>query len=514
MEKFIRTFAAVLIASVLVFTLAGCSNFNQAGQNMLRYGTTGYTAINPALYEHGEINLLLFDGLTAHDKDNKIIPALAERWEYDQSTNTYTFYLRSGVTWHDGQAFTAEDVKFTLEAIATPDNLSEIASNYEEITAIEVKDPLCVAITLSAPNVAMLDYLTVGILPRHLLEGKDLAKDPFNQAPVGTGPYRIESWQQGKGITLIKNKEYYRGEPKIERIYFKTVEDTSARALQLRTGELDIAQITPQDAEQFSQSEDFHTYVMSTADYRGILYNFAHPLFRNHRGLSQALSYAIDRQAIVDAILLGYGEAAYSPLQAGPYAKSDINRYDYNPQLCRQLLEANGWITGNDGIYQKDGTRLAFTIHCPQGDQVRLDMALICAQQLRDAGADVTAEVTAQIDWAGQAAYLIGWGSPFDPDDHTYKVFGTGKGSNFSAYSNSKVDSLLTAARETTDEAERLRLYGEFQTALSEDPPYTFLAYLDAIYVASPRVSGIEPDTVLGHHGVGIFHNITEWQLL
>lgn len=108
---------------------------------------------------------------------------------------------------------------------------------------------------------------------------------------------------------------------------------------------------------------------------------------------------------------MGYGQIAYSPLQAGPYLNPGIEKYDYNPTKAKEQLEQAGWETGADGIYEKNGIRLAFAINCGEGDQVRIDMAKICAQQLREIGADVTVAVNAQTDWANQEAYLIGWGS-------------------------------------------------------------------------------------------------------
>ena len=115
------------------------------------------------------------------------------------------------------------------------------------------------------------------------------------------------------------------------------------------------------------------------------------------------------------------------------------------------------------------------------------------------------------IDWGGQECCIIGWGSPFDADDHTYKVFGTDKGANYSGYSNAQVDEALTKARQTDDPAERAAAYAEFQQALAAAPAYTFFCYIDAIYVAADKIQGITPDTVLGHHGVGIFWNICDW---
>jgi len=339
-----KKFLALFLAALLAFGLAACGQAPaQDLEKTLVYGSGDYTAINPALYEHGEINLLLFAGLTAHGEDNRVIPDVAERWEFDDATNTYTFHLRRDVYFHDGVQLTAADAKFTLEAIMDPANASENASNYEDITAIRVPDDFTLEIELSAPNVAMLDYLTMGILPAHLLEGKDLATDSFNQHPVGAGPYRLESWDAGQSITLVRSEKYHRGAPKIEKIIFKIVEDSRARALQLQSGELTLAQITPEDAELFRSSGDYALYQMQTADYRGILYNFNSAFFASHPELPAILSYAADRQAIVDSVLRGSGQAAYSPLQKGPYNNPDMEKYEYDPQKAMQLLEQAGW---------------------------------------------------------------------------------------------------------------------------------------------------------------------------
>ncbi len=510
--KHFKTFIAVIASLILLLPFAGCAGSSSKASTLV-YGSGDYTSINPALYEHGEINSLIFSGLTAHDKDNHVIPCLAKDWTFDKESNTYTFHLRDDVTWHDGEKFTSADVKFTLEVIMNPDNASEIASNYEDITGVETPDDTTVQITLKAPNVAMLDYLTIGVLPKHLLEGKNLITDSFNQNPVGTGPYKLTNWDQGQSITLERNSDYFAGTPKIEKIIFKIVPDEKARALQLQSGELDFAQISPRDAETFRSIDGFTVYDMDTSDYRGILYNFNNDLFKNNRELPNALSYAIDRKAIIDSVLLGHGEIAYSPLQAGPYNNENMEKFNYNPQKAKELLEKAGWEQNSNGIYQKGDTLLQFKINCGEGDQVRIDMANICAQQLRTIGADVTVSVNAKTDWANQETYLIGWGSPFDPDDHTYKVFGTDKGANYSGYSNEAVDKLLKQARETDNDAERLSLYKEFQDELAKDLPYTFIAYVDAIYVGKANIKGITSDTVLGHHGVGIFWNIAEWTI-
>ncbi len=481
--------------------------------NVLVYGSNDYDQINPALYEHGEINSLIFSGLTAHDENNNIVMSLAKDYEYNENDLTYTFNLRDDVLWHDGEKFTANDVKFTLEAILNPDNQSEIVSNYEDITDIEIINDYTIKLTLKSKNVAILDYLTVGILPKHLLEGKNLATDSFNQNPIGTGPFKLEEWDIGQSITLVKNEDYFNGDVGLDGVIFKIVEDSKAKVLQLKSGELDLAQVTAKDIENFKDNEKFGINILKTADYRGIMYNFSKPLFKDNKELPNALSYGIDRQKIVDSILLGYGEVAYSPIQMGEYNNESMEKFEYNPEKARVELENAGWIKNNDGIYEKNGTSLAFEIICSENDQVRIDMANICAQQLNEIGANVTVSVESKIDWSNEDSYLVGWGSPFDPDDHTYKVFKTDEASNYNFYSNSQVDEFLIKARETNNKEERLGYYKDFQDALTEEMPYTFIAYIDAIYVGDSNISGISDRTVLGHHGVGIFWNIAEWTI-
>lgn len=484
-----------------------------AEMSTLVYGSGDYTRINPAMDEHGEINILIFNGLTAHNGDNEVVPGLAESWEFDEAACTYTFHLAENVTWHDGEQFTADDVKFTIEAIMDPENGSENAPNYEDVEEITVIDAHTVSFRLAAPNVAFLDYMAMAVLPEHLLEGEDMQESDFFRHPVGTGPYKLEKWDVGQAITLVRNEAYFRGEPNIDRIIFKIVTDDNARAMQMESGELDLALLTPRDAQAFADREEYHCYVMKTSDYRGILFNFRNDYWKENRDLIPAVCYAIDRQAIIDAVLLGQGIAAYGPLQRNVYNNEEVEHYDYDPDKAGEILEAAGCTMGSDGFYERDGETVGFVISVGAGDQVRLDIAQAAAQQLREAGIDCSVEIPVQVDWGGQMAYLIGWGSPFDADDHTYKVFGTDKGANYSGYSNAMVDRYLTEARRTDDPAARAGAYDKFQVELANDPAFAFICYVDADYVADAAIQGISEETVMGHHGVGIFWNVAEWTI-
>ena len=505
---------ALLLALVMALGLfAGCSG-DTGADNTLIYGSGDYDSINPIMNEHCEIKHLLFDSLVKRDGDGNLVASLAESWVYDETSMTYTFTLRDDVKWHDGEAFTSEDVKFTIEAIMNPDNGSENYPNYEEVSEIKVISDTEIAFVLSEPNFAFLDYMTMSILPEHLLQGEDMWETDYFKNPIGTGPYKLENWDVGQAITLVKNEDDFAGAANIDTIIFKIVTDDSAKALQLKNGELDLAQVTPKDAATFEGEEGLTVYDMATADYRGILYNFWNPFWQENADLIPAINFGIDRQAIVDAVLLGQGFTAYSPIQLNKYNYDGVEHYDYNPEKAAQVLESVGCEKDAEGYWCRNGERISFTINATPGDQVRIDMAQIAAQQLQEIGLDVKANVPAEgIDWGGQECCIIGWGSPFDADDHTYKVFGTDKGANYSGYSNADVDKYLTLARQTELDAERAEYYKQFQIAMAENPAYTFFCYIDGMFVADSTIKGIATDTVLGHHAVGIFWNITEWTI-
>lgn len=503
------------IMAVLLVLSSGCGEERAATAdgNTLVYGSHDYEWINPIRDEYGEIDALLFDGLTRRDGTGMTVPALAESWTYDEATHTYTFHLRADVTWHDGKPLCADDVKFTIGAILDPKNRSLQRPYFEDVREITAVDAGTVRIQLAVHNEAFLDYMTQPILPAHLLAGEDLAQTGFFHRPIGTGPYKIESWEAGKEIVLVRNEHYYRGAPKIEHIIFRVTANDDGEAAGLTDGNIDIARLTPKNADAFAGKTGYRCYDMTTTDYRAILYNFKHPYWQRNRDLIPAISYAVDRQAIVRDALFGHGIPAYGPLQRNRYNNPNIEHYDYNPAKARALLEAAGCAMGAQGYYERGGEEVGFVLSVQNDRFGRFEIVTAVAKQLNAVGIHCTVEQPAQVDWDGQMAYLIGWGSPLDADAHTYKVFGTQQVANDGRYANPRVDAYLTAARQTRDPDERMRLYGLFQEELAKDPPYTFVCYVDSVYVTNTRVHGITEDLLLGHRGSGIFWNIHEWTL-
>ena len=508
-----------LLLLCMVFALlalaGGCGGerADEAHGAQLVYATKDYEEINVLVDEYSEIGLLLFDGLMRRDENDAIVPALAESVEYDPETYTYVFHLREGVHWHDGKPLRAADVKFTIEAIKNPLVDSLHAPNFEEVREITEVDDRTVRIRLSAPNAAFLDYMMQPILPAHILAGQDLTTTGFFRSPVGTGPFRMESWAAGKEIVLVKNEDYYRGAPKIDRFVVKIVADDAAEAKALADGTADLARLSPRAAAPFEGKDGYRFYAMKTANFGAILINCAHPYWQRNRDLLPAIAYAVDRAAVINDALFGHGIPAYSPLQRSPFNNPNVEPYDYNPAKAQEILEAAGCRKGSDGYYTRGGEEVGFVLTVKNDKYSRIDIANVVAAQMRAVGIHCTVETPAKVDWDGQMAYLSGVGNEIDPDAHTYKVFSTNGRGNDGHYSNPRVDEYLLAARRTTDTAERMRLYGLFQEEVTKDLPYIYICYLDFIYVTNTRVHGITPNRILGYNGVGFFWNVNEWTL-
>lgn len=515
-----------LIVGILIFVMsfffAGCSQ--QASQDVSKKGKTlvygaehEYEKINPILAETN-VDDLIFSGLTAFDENNQAVPDLAENWDVSPDGLSYTFHLRQDVKWHDGQPFTAEDVKFTLDAVRNPRLNSPVSQEFEQVKEVKALDKYTVQVTLKNSFPPFLEKLATGIIPKHLLEGKDINTASFNTKPVGTGPYKFQQWDKGSTITLVANQDYHRGSPKIEQVIFKFLPDPNVRLVQLQTGEIDLAYLEPDQLARAEKMENVKIYEVPTADYRVMMYNFKDPLWRDLR-VRKALNYAVNRQEIVDGVLFGKGKPAYGPLQLSWANNPNVEKYEYNMDKAKVLLAEAGWTPGPDGILTKNGQRFSFTLTCPITDPVRVAIANALATNFKQLGVEVKVE---PLDWSAikideTQAFMLGWGSPYDPDDHTYKLFTSGqigKGDNNSgSYSNKEVDRLLELARTTSDREERKKYYAEFQRVLAEDPPYNFICYLDAIFGVNKNVTGVKPK-VLGHHGAGFIWNLAEWDLV
>lgn len=527
MKRNMTKLTSILLLVSLCLSLAACSGSKGNNDksksakdpdlsNTLVYAGESEYTINPILNSHDELPNIIFSGLMKYDAKGKPITDLAESYEFDMAKKTYTFKLKKGVKWHDGKDFTAEDVVFTYGVLTKDKSLSaSITSNYEDISSVTAPDDHTVVIKLSTYNAAMLDYFTMGILPKHLLEGKDINTASFNKHPIGTGRYIFKDWDTAGGIiTLERNEAYYDKVPYIKRIIYKTVSVESTKATMLQSGEADLAWLNANYAEDFRQNDQYKNFDFKTADYRGMAMDFKTDFWKKNADSVGVLNYAIDKQKIVDSVLKGNGSIAYSPIQLNAFGgNKDADMYPYDLDTFEQKMDALGWKKGEEGIYERDGAKFHFTIQVRDYEEERVDIAKILSTMLKKAGVDMEVRLVNKFDWdAGYNGFLYGGAAQFDPD-MSYVSFVTGASDNMMHYSNAKVDELLKAGRHTTDEKERKNIYSKFEVAYAKHPSIVMVSYLDGNYVSIAGLEGLDTRRVLGHHAVGVMWNIENWKL-
>ncbi|MFA7171437.1 MAG: ABC transporter substrate-binding protein [Candidatus Paceibacterota bacterium] len=511
-------FTVALFAIVFVCISAGCINNSSDTDlsNTLVYAGESEDTINPILNSHNELPDLIFSGLMKYDGDGTPITDLAESYTFDKDNLVYTFTLKKGVTWHDGVPFTAEDVVFTYETLTKDESLSaSITSNYQDIESVTAPDNYTVVFKMSKYNAAMLGYFTMGIIPEHLLKGQDINTCSFNQNPVGTGRYKFVEWDTAGGmIVLERNTAYYDKIPNIERIIYKTVSVESTKATMLLTGEADLAWLNANYAATFRNNSEYKNIDFTSADYRGVSMDCSSDFWQKNSDSIGVLNYAIDKQKVVDSVLDGRGEPAYSPIQLNSYGgNTEADIYSYDLDKFAAEMAKLGWVKGSDGIYERDGQKFHFTIQVRSYEEERVDIANLVSQMLKDAGVDMEIVLVSKFDWhAGYDGFLAGYATQFDPD-MIYVEFVTGASDNTMHYSNAEVDALLEAARHEENNTERKALYGDFEVAYAKSPGILLIAYLDANYVSIAGLDGLDTTRLLGHHAVGVMWNVEYWTL-
>jgi peptide/nickel transport system substrate-binding protein len=466
----------------------------------------------------------IFDGLLAYDKNlSEFEPRLAERWEVSEDGQQITFYLRKDAKWEDGEPFTARDVEFAFKTIIDPDTLTAYAEDYRQVETFEVVDDYTIRVTYAEPFAPALGSWASNliVLPKHLLAGTPINEHAtgFGRKPVGLGEYKFESWEPQKQISLRVNEDYYRGRPYIDRTVTRIIPDTQTQFLELKAGGLDQMGLTPLQFKRQTETayfrENFNKFQYLTNSYTYLGYNLLNPMFQDAR-VRRALGHAIDKQEIVNAVLLGLGSPAVVPYKPGTYwANSEIEGPQYDVKKAKALLAEAGWKDSDgDGILDKDGRPLSFELVTNKGNEQREKAATIVQRRLSEIGVEVRVKV---IEWAAFInnfidkkkfdVVILGWALSPDPDQfdmwHSSKT--GAKEFNFISYSDPEVDELLDKARRTFDRAERKKYYDRFQEILNEQQPYNFLYVAYALPVVHKRFHGIEPAPA------GIAHNFKDW---
>ncbi len=470
-----------------------------------------------------EVGNMVYDGLVKADKDLNYVGAMAESWQFSPDCLQLTWKLKRDIKWHDGHPFTAEDVMFTYQAMINPKTPTAYKEDFLAVKHAEIVDPYTFRVTYTRPLAKAVQSWSMWMLPKHLLEkyvadGK-LKESPENSRPVGTGPYRFQEWKSGEKVVLVSNHNYYAGRPYLGRIVYRVIPNQGTIFLELKAKGVDLASLT---AIQYSRQTEYpafrkayrkYRYPSSAYTYFG--FNLKDPRFADRR-VRQAFAHAINKQELIEGVLMGLAREATGPIRPGTWAYTDkVARYEYSPEKAKALLAEAGFKDNGDGLLRdKDGKPFSFTIRTNQGNEERKKVAEIIQQRLAAIG--VTTEIQV-IEWASFIkefikkkrfeAVVLGWGVGTDPDQ--YGVWHSSQMGpdqlNQISYANPEVDRLLEDGRASCHQQERVKYYHRFQEVLAEDQPLVFLYFRDALPVVSARVQGVEPAPS------GIFYNFIQW---
>ncbi|MGH2558107.1 MAG: ABC transporter substrate-binding protein [Thermomicrobiales bacterium] len=486
-------------------------------------GVGDLQSLNPFLAEEEtSINItgLIFEGLVGGDpRTGQPAPGgLADWWEVAADGVTYTFHLNQDATWHDGADVTAEDVQFSFDALADPATASAYTGSFTAgVASWRVIDDDTFEVTSNGISASFLyDLFGVSVVPKHIWESvphENWAADPGStgQDPsriVGTGPLKFEEWVQGQEVRLGRNDDYYQRVPAIAEYIYRIFPDQTAAFNAFLNGEIDTAGIQSADVETARNTEGI--VVEEFADRGFTYYEFnlnadVVTLFLDVE-VRQAFMYALDRQSIVDNILLGFGEVAQGtqPTISYAYAPDQIEKqYTYDPDMARQLLEQAGWTdTNGDGTVDKDGQEMAFEFlyaaGSPESDQIVAYMQDAWSQigvamtpRTLEFPALIEATTTEGGDWQ-MALYGFNWDATFIQD----AMFGCEQylvGFNDMKYCNPALDEIHAQARAELDQDARRALLIEAANVVNEEQPVGIMHFDVNTSGYSDRVHNLFP---------------------
>lgn len=462
------------------------------------------TTLNPIYPPLGKsigVENLLFLSLHGRNSEGKIVPQLAYSWEYSEDFKSITYYLRKDVQWSDGKPVTAEDVKFTLDLIKNPDVGSPLAASVRFIDSAKVINPhkICFYFT----RVYADELIDSGItpLPMHILKFvKDMRNAAFNTSPVGNGPYTLEKWERGKSMELVANDKYYKGRPPLDNVVFWFAPGEEELAVELLEGNVDIVtDVTPSLYERIKEKEDINLIIKPGHTYTYIGWNLEKPLFKEKK-MRLALTYAINRENLVENVLLNLADVAKGPIPPTSWAYDDeLTTISYSPEEAAKLLDDMGWeLHERTNIRRKDRIPLRFILITNKENPIRVAIANFIVSELTKIGVTVVTEFLDTQTFINRLvsrdfdAFILGWSIKERIDPTIVWNSDPEKGKfNLVSYRNSEVDEMIEKGLLTLDRRETKKIWAAFQKIIAEDIPNTFLFYPQEISAANRRVNGI-----------------------
>lgn len=439
-----------------------------------------------------EVWSLMFSTLVRLNKNMEPEANVAKKWTISPDGTEYVFELNRGVKFHNGDELTAEDVKYTYDQVRDPKFGSSSQSLFNLVKDIQVVDPYTVKFILKSPYA---DFLTasiagpVGIVPKKYAESVGL--EGFNRAPVGSGPFKLARHQLGDRLVFKAHADYFKeGLPYLDGVEVVIIPEDSVRLIALENGEIDLIHrfLPVNEKPRLSNHPDLNLSTVSEAGVFNIVFNLDNPTLKDPL-VRQAISHAIDRDGIM-AKVIREGKPGHTAVIPDMWAYApDTPRYNYSPDEARRLLAKAGYANG-----LPDGTLTLLGI----SDITQYkNLATVVQQQLAEAGIPVKLTLKEWTVMFGEVQKgkfdiaLYGVGGLSSPDKALYR-FHTGDPNNHGHYSNKELDSLLDKARQSSDQAERARLYAQAQRIIHADAPWAFIGYREISAAARKNVRGYE----------------------
>jgi peptide/nickel transport system substrate-binding protein len=469
------------LASVSAFALMATLGTAQAKSDITVALQLEPPHLDPTSAAAGAIDSVLysnvFEGLTRFAADGSVIPGLAESWEISDDGLTYTFKLHDGVTFHDGTTMDAEDVKFSLDRINAEDSANAQKALYSAIASVEVIDPLAVEITLSEPNGNMLFNLAWGdaviVAPESI--------ENIKQMPIGTGAFKFVEWVQSDRIELVRNEAYWGKPAKLESATFKFISDPTAAFAAMMAEDVDFfsAFPAPENLPQFEADPRFQVLVGSTEGETILSTNNKMPPFDN-KLVREAVAHAIDRQAIIDGAMFGYGTPIGSHFAPHNPAYVDLTgQSSYDPEKAKALLAEAGFADGFET-----------TLYLPPPSYARRGGEIIASQL---AAVGIKAQIT-NVEWAQwlESVFkgkdfgltIVSHTEPMDIGIYADPDY-------YFQYDNPAFQDLITKLNVTTDPDMRTEMLGEAQKIIADDYVNGYLFQLAQLSVAKRELEGL-----------------------
>ncbi|MEZ5648057.1 MAG: ABC transporter substrate-binding protein [Alphaproteobacteria bacterium] len=437
----------------------------------------------------------IFEGLTRIDETGAVRPALAESWTISSDGLHYTFKLRKNVKFHDGSAFNADDVVFSLMRINAPDSANAQKQLYAAITSVVAENPTTVVVNLKQPNGRLLYNLGWG--DAVIVAEETASKNKIK--PIGTGPFRFLSQVKGERVDLERNSDYWGTKAQLTHVTFRFITDSAAQVAALMAGDVDaIPNLgAPETVATFKSDPRFEVVIGTTEGEVILALNNARPPFSDRR-VREALSYAIDRQSIIDAAYFGYGQVIGSHFSPQHPAYKDLTgRFPYDPARAKKLLADAGMAQG-----------FSLTLKLPPPAYARRTGEILIAQ-LAKIGIQVQISPMDWGQWLEQVfkekdfeATVVAHTEPLDIDIY-------GQDDYYFGYKNPKIKTLLTAIEATQDQKRQNELWGQIQEIVTDDAVNVFIFELPKIGVWKKGLHGLWKNSPIQANDLTAVH----WEL-